>query len=269
MPLFAVLLLSSTPLLAQTPWLEENTPWANSPWGLMSRQMFVEAQAEFQKTPLTSSIHRLGYALSLLTGSAGDFRSQREAREILRSLAFSPSGGEIAALARFFLICLSENENAPPGQISNSYRLLLEERTANPLMEMAASRLALLEIHRAGTDRDRQNEVLDELQKLESYILTPPARREFYTSIAFALLENEGEPQIALDYLLKADAIGHPLPQTQADTLLLIAGLAQHLKKNDLALDYYRRFLTSIRRDNRRYEIEQIVHKLEAGKNEG
>lgn len=202
-----------------------------------------------------------GEAVSLLNVQPRTSDNIRQSERLLTELA---SGTDrLAALAAFFLGRI-QADYAEPRNLEKArqfYSAALARQSRDPVVETAAGRIVGLTV----PDHLQPSDLLPALQQLEplaDQLVTPEGKRTFHEAMGQAYLSAE-DIESGLRHLLAADQEGFTRRQTQAGTWVAIAEAARLLGKNDIAADYYRKFLEKFRRDGRSYLVALRLREVE------
>ena len=181
------------------------------PWQAASTFLVKDAHDLFRRGAGGSELERdFGIAITLLNLQPRTQGNLKRALELLESVAArSEAGGNLQNLALFFRARVLEYyiQPADPAAAAAQYLELLERRTKNPVIELGASRLVIM----AGlgpAPRESNLEELRRLERLAELLDTPAGKREFHATMAYAILDNNGAPSLAVDHFLKAEKVG-------------------------------------------------------------
>lgn len=243
---------------------------------MASRFLFNDAERTFtQATDGTARERELALALALLGAQPRSRQNIQSAESSLRALVASSPHDHVGRMARFHIGRILESHRFDPPQENelaearSIYLELLNDKTGHPLLELAASRIVLIDLMARNPGKQEIPSRVKELRSLQPLLQTESGQREFHLTLGNTLVERECMPEAALDHLLAAAAFPQPLPQVRADNLLGVASLASHLGRNALAKEYFQKFLAEFQRDSRAYTVRQILTRLDSphGKN--
>lgn len=208
---------------------------------------------------------KLGEALTLMNLQPRTETNLLRAVELFNEVsAESPPGTPLNGLARLFRARLQEFYLAQPDleAARAEYLALVRESSGDPVLEMAGMRLVLLEAFADAPEKDNLAR-LEELEPLAPLLRSPAGRREFHTAMAFAILDNRGDKNRALDHFLAADREGLTR-KASAFRLYLVAGqtAAQAGRPQD-AVYFYRKLIETYPRDPRVFLVKERLRKIE------
>lgn len=239
-----------------------------SAWQQATRFLFREAHNEFKSLPTESledeRLRQLGLAVTLLGLQPRTQGNIQNAEASLRRIISENPSDSAGCFARFYLARLLETHSASPDPKTarDMYYELLLERPAHPMLELAAARIAYHDLYSAGENPEKLSAAEANLHPLSELLETPTGRREFHSAVANSLNELNGDRSAALEHMTIAASIPSPLPQIQSMNILLVAELANHLGKYDIAREYYTKFAKEFQRDSRNYSVRKILETL-------
>ncbi len=236
-------------------------------WQKATVFLFDEANQNFAKAAASSDgeearANRLGEGVTLLTVQPRSEGNLRKAETIFEEVISRNPKDATGLAARMHLARLYEFHVKPkaPDKAKAIYEGLLTDGVGDPLAELAASRLALLELY-ATSSPDEMNEAARKLAAHGTKLQTSIGRRELYSNLGLTLNQLRGDKRLAMEYLIAAEAEGLPMQQLDAPLLITIGALAGDLGDKETAKKYFSLFTSRYKRDARRYSV---VEKLEA-----
>jgi tetratricopeptide (TPR) repeat protein len=264
----AVLFCASTSAFAedQDALAEQTAPFAPA-WEQAASYLFNDANRAFREAKDNPAVdereRQFGEAVTLLNIQPRKQENIARARTMLEALAGGQPPDALGNLARFFAARICEVHQDPPDREKAAalYRQVLEARSGNPVVELAAARLVLIEAAAAG-NRDERLQRLAGMEPLAALLITPQGRREFHTRLGSAYLA-EGDLAPGIAHLVRADKEGFTWPQAEGNTWLAIAEAARLKGDAPLAAAYYRKFLGKYQRDVRCYTAAQRLKEIQ------
>jgi hypothetical protein len=254
-------LFPASSLHSESPLSEKNqTPWRDA-----SVFLFNDAYGGFVKNADSADpMNRLGQAATLLNTQPRTSQNIAVAQEILLDLSQNPSpNSPLSKLSRFLLARIEENYLTPPqlGEAKSRYLEIVKDKTGIPLLELSASRLVALTTF--AKDKPSENlAALADLEPLAGFLTTPEGTREFHLAMGLAILENEGDPNLVLSHLIKADKIGFRRKENVIHNWLVIARLSEKIGNKNLATEYYQRFINNFPNDPKTFGIQHRLTNL-------
>ncbi len=239
-------------------------------WEKASVFLFDDAHEDFAKAAKVSKgeearANLLGEGVTLLTIQPRTQGNISRAQSIFEELIAGNPKDTIGLAARMHLARLFEFHVSPqdPQKAKEIYEPLLEDGIGDPLAELAASRLALIELYAADSPGE-MNAIAQKLAVHGANLQTSIGRREFYSNLGLTLLQLRGDNKLAMDYLIAAEAEGLPMQQLDAPLLISIGALAEELGDVETARKYYSLFVSRYKRDARRYSVLEKLESLGA-----
>ncbi len=246
--------------------LTDSTDAQTDPWNLAASFLVNDALRAFEKEEaMDPNVRRFGKGIALMNVQP------RTAENLAKAAAhFDAVAAETArehplnALSRFFRARLDEFYFVPPrtAAAAASYQALVEQRTGNPVIELAASRLVILGAH---ADKPREKILADlaDLEPLVDFLVTPAGKREFHIAMASAILDNGGDPSRAVDHFLAADRVGWTRKNTAAAVWLVGGEAARRAGRTKDAIYFFQHMITTYPRDPRVHTVKQILAEME------
>ncbi len=236
-------------------------------WEEAASFLFNDSHKTFSELPDRKNPEvRLGLAATLLNLQPRTPKNLENAAAIIEELARTePADSQVALLARFLEARMAENYVTPPQprKAMDLYREIVSRKTGLSLLEISASRLVILTAF-ASESEPENLAALQALEPLSGDLSTPEGLREFHLSMAFALLENDGEKTRILEHFKKADQIGFLRKENSIHTWLVMARLSQEVGQLDQAASYYRKFLEHFPNDPKAFGIKQRLDSLKS-----
>ncbi len=247
----------------------------NAAWTQAASFLTNESNQEFTRSKGLPGIdereRELGEAVTLLNVQPRTSGNIERARTLFKKLgADASSNDDTSIFARFFLARIDENYDDPPQPEAarKLYRELVEHHAGNPLAEAGAASLVLLDLYE-NIPTDERARRFDELEKLAPLLKTPSGRRDYQLNMGNAYVdfpEIAGAQAKALEHLQAADKEGISRWQSEALAWIAIGELARAENRNDLAAEYYGKFLAKYKRDNRHFTIQKALESLTEAK---
>jgi hypothetical protein len=243
------------------------------PFVLASSFLVEEAYQAFnQGVPTLSSAERkFGLGISLMNIQPRTEKNLLLALDLFNEVSAElPPRTPLNGLARLLRARLREFYLTQPDRAAAraDYLALINESSGDPVVEMAGARLVILEAFADAPEADNLAR-LEKLEKLAPLLRSTAGRREFHTAMAYALLDNNGDMNRALDHFLAADREGLT-SHASALRLYLVAGdtAAQAGRKSE-AIYFYRKLIGTYPRDTRVHMVKERLRKLEEGGENG
>jgi tetratricopeptide (TPR) repeat protein len=209
-------------------------------------------------------MNRLGKAATLLNTQPRTTENIAAAREILLDLSQNqPQNSTLGNLSQFLLARIDENYLTPPqnDEAKSRYLEIVKSKTGVPLLELSASRLVALTTF--ASDKASDNlAALSTLEPLANFLSTPEGIREFHLAMGLAILENEGDPNLILDHLIKAETIGFRRKENVIQNWLVIGRLGEKIGNKTLAAKYYQKFIDHFPNDPKTFGIKHRLTSL-------
>jgi len=241
-----------------------------SPWDKAAGFLVQDAYKQFTEADsMNPDERRFGLAITLLNLQPRTQGNIHEADKLFGEVAANvPPGQPLNALARFFKARLREFYFAEPDAESakKDYIALVKESTGNPVVELGASRAIIIDAF-SDLPNDQILSRLGELEALGQYLKTPAGLREFHTTMAYAILDNNGSKARAVDHFRAADQFGVARKATASRLWLVAAETAAAAGRNADARYFYQKMIDAYPRDPRVYTVRQRLKSLE--KNDG
>lgn len=237
-------------------------------WQTLSRLMTNEARAEFEslaaKESSEQSAARLGLAVTLLNKQPKTQGNLDEAAELLDAVSASEPG-DLGMLAGYFRARIEQAHRMQPDPVraEELYEAVIARDPEHPVAQLARVKSALILIYGDG-DLESKRALLARLEQQAGTLTFPPARRDMHVVLADAYAQLFQDDEATLRCMLEAEAVGFINARNRADHWIRIAELARRTGKADVALDYYRRFLKTFRRDERHHTVGEQAAALEA-----
>jgi len=259
--IFFTLFLATSSLYSESlPATKNEAPWRDA-----SVFLFNDAYSGFTKSQESSEpMNRLGKAATLLNTQPRTTENIAAAREILLDLSKNqPQNSTLGNLSQFLLARIDENYLTPPqnDEAKSRYLEIVKSKTGVPLLELSASRLVALTTF--ASDKASDNlAALSTLEPLANFLSTPEGIREFHLAMGLAILENEGDPNLILDHLIKAETIGFRRKENVIQNWLVIGRLGEKIGNKNLAAKYYQKFIDHFPNDPKTFGIKHRLTSL-------
>lgn len=266
-----VILKASTPFgLAESSSAPSGQDLVLQGWEQASIFLFDEAHQSFRKAEGQEGVNerdrRLGEAVTLLALQPRTQGNILAAERILEQLGEENPHDATGLAARFHRARVHENHLTPP-DIQTArvlYEGVISDASGNPLAELAAARLVLLDLFAAGNEPAALAAAEKRLRPLGETLQTDIGRREFHSAMGMSINLLRGDPQTALDHLMKATRFSFPMPQQETEILLVAGALAEEIGDYELARSIYTRFVDNFSRDSRNYSVRRLLEDLPA-----
>jgi len=237
-------------------------------WEKATIFLFDEAHENFAKAAALSqgeeaAASRLGEGVTLLTIQPRTQGNLARSQSIFEELIAKNPKDATGLAARLYLARFYEFHVSPqaPEKAKEIYEGLLTDGLGDPLAELAASRLALIDLYSADSP-ESLNDAARKLAVHGTKLQTSIGRRELYSNLGLTLNELRGDKTLAMEYLIAAEAEDLPMQQLDAPLLITIAALAEELGDMETAKKYYSLFTSRYKRDTRRYSVLKKLEKL-------
>ncbi len=269
---FAGKLSAQDPAVKESAKTEVKPPSSLDHWEEAAVFLFQEAHRGFAKSAALASregdtqearANRLGEGVTLLTIQPRTQGNIQRAQEIFEELIAGDAKDESGLAARMSLARLFEFHTSPQEHTKarELYSGLVDDGVGDPVAELAASRLVLIDLY-AANSIEELNAAAQQLAPIGAKLQTTIGRREFYTNLGLTMHALKGDHQLAVEYLIAAEREGLPMQQIDAPVLLAIAALAEELGDMELAKEYYTTFVNRYQRDSRRYSVLEILENM-------
>jgi tetratricopeptide (TPR) repeat protein len=244
-------------------------PTGEDAWEKAAKLQFDDAWIAFESTPAGDEIQErdrlLGEGLLLLSKQPRTEGNVEQALKIFERLKQEAPGSLPGILGAYYAARILELHLKVPdlAAAESGYRGVLASKPGHPVAEQAANRLVVL----AGTgkgDASARRARLAELEALVDSLQTPSGLREFHTSMAMAILDNEGDRRKALEHLQKADALGLSLKSYSIPIWFIAGDLAAELGQRDEAARFYQKVIKNYPRDPRAFLARKRLEALMA-----
>jgi hypothetical protein len=258
----AVLLLA-TPLAASSS--DEPSAWDQVALGLLR-----EANEAFAEQPEGDRKARFGEAITLINLQPKTDANLERAAALLTGVVSSGADDMFGVAARYYLARIAQFHRSSPDtrEALRLYHELAALNSTHLLAQRAMVQIAIIELFEPGVAPEEIRARYERLSGRGTSLTEASAIRDFNLVLAEAALRFKLGNSLALDHLIAADKAGLARPVTERDTWVRIAELARETGRNDVAIAYYRRFLTTFRRDSRNVMITERLNALLAGKKE-
>jgi len=229
---------------------------AREAWELASQLRVEEAHRWFAAAVETGQESarevRFGKAATLLTLQPKTEANLREAERLLAEIAAFRPADDLAVEAALLHARIPHYHCLVPDRAEalRRYEAVREQFAGNPLAELAAPRIALLRIFGPGPD-EAKRAVLEELEGWAEGLTDPVARREFERVLGEGWLTVFRDDVRALPHFVKMCELGVVRRPARLDLFLRTAEMARASGQQEVARDFYARFLEGSARDNR------------------
>lgn len=231
-------------------------------WELLRRLRFTEAASDFERET-TGAARRpamLGQAIALVNKRPPSEERTRAAVIILDALQEEISDdywGLAAGLLEARLVHFY-GRDAKPRKAAAMYFGIFERNPQHWLAQDALVEWINWRLYDTGDIRDRMI-VMGELEAFESRFSDPVALWRYHEVLQEGCRFFRMESGRRLDHLLSMMETGVDAPtrHEQFTYLIAVAELARSIGRDELALDYYDRFLLQAQRDNRIYVVNK------------
>lgn len=234
-----------------------------SAWEDAALGLFDSANREFAK--LSGDEARLGEAVTLLLRQPKTDANINRAAELLATLADKSPGSPLAIRAKYYLGRIAQTHRTPnnPELARRLFRELAGAHPGHPYADLATVKLAILEIYDHVPEADRRAR-FDAFVAAAATLESPSARRDLNLLLADASQRFGYGPVLTLDCLLAADRVGIARRVEQGNTWVRIGQLAHEAGRFEIARDYYKKYLATFIRDNRRLMVAERLAALPA-----
>ncbi|MGB8355996.1 MAG: hypothetical protein WCD79_19010 [Chthoniobacteraceae bacterium] len=258
-----LLLLIAAILFVASPIFADDSIKLQQAWTSASRTLPDEAMAQFKEIPPSSPQAReatYGQAMMLLAVQPVTRGNIDHSVQLFQSVIDANSSDDLGITSGYFLGRIEQlyRFEPDPAKAMTIYENLFRNHPGHPVAQRAFVKLILLKLYSQIPDTDRAKDFAafeSEGAKLNDH----DAVRDFHLTMAQACAKFGFSEEKRLDHLLAADAAGVVKDDTKANLLVSIAEVARKLHRNDLALQYYRRFLAECPRDYRTYTVQQKI----------
>lgn len=240
------------------------TPLDN-PWQAASTFLVRDAFRLFERGEGGGPLDReFGLAITLLNVQPRTQGNLRRALELFESVANrAETDSALQNLALFFRARVLEFylEGGDREAAAAQYLELLKRKTANPVIELGAARLVIMNALGPGTQEDILGK-LRELEDLSQWLQTPIGRREFHATKAYAILDNHGDKSRAVDHFLEADAVGFTRKINSLRLWVTAGHIAAEAGRTQEAVLFYSKLLEAFPRDPRAFMVRELLKAL-------
>ncbi|MFH1496829.1 MAG: hypothetical protein ABII82_03290 [Verrucomicrobiota bacterium] len=252
-------LLLAAPLIALA-----DAPPAQSLWDQTALGLFKDAHRAFAGQPAGDREARFGEAVTLLNLQPKTDGNLDRAAALFADIAANNPDDDLGVSARYFTARIAQVHRFTPdlNAALAGYRELAALDSPHPLAQRAVVQLALSELFDPGLSIDDVRSRFQQLAARGERLTVPPVRRDFHLVMGDAALRFKLGHDVALAHLLAADRAGITRAITRRDTWLRIANLARLTGQDDIAADYYGRFLEKFPRDSRGLMVREHLASL-------
>ncbi|MGC1481081.1 MAG: tetratricopeptide repeat protein [Chthoniobacterales bacterium] len=256
----AVLLLLGT---GGAVWGQEG---AKDPWKAAAQQLLDEAYVGFSEgtgdDEAAGPQALFGQAAVLLNLQPTTDGHVDQAIALLENIMADHPGTGVALEAEYLRARAEQVHKSRPdlGKARDQFIRFIEANPGHRLADVAAVKLATLEIW-SGTNGE-QTHAIQRWNGVVDSLGFDAARKDLHLLLAEADQHVTGNRENALHHFLKAEELGIASHKTRGNVIFQIAELAYELGRNDVAREFYERFLNEYRRDVRRPVIESRLKDL-------
>ncbi len=243
---------------------------ASAAWGDMGRLLQQEAAIGFERLHKHQPTREIqyGYAVSLINRQPKTQSNLDKALAIFADL--QKEGDDLSVKSLYFKGRIHEYHDLEPDVTTAlaSYRELIAKYPDHTFAQIAATNLAFCLLYESTPPEEKARRV-EELSQIASRLTLPAAKRELNRIIGGYLLMTEDKPAEALPYLVAASRIDFRRFTARIDNYVRIAEAARQVGQNDLAIEFYSKFLNETTRDNRAQLISERLESLKAAAGQG
>lgn len=232
--------------------------WQNTATGL-----FNEANQAFAALPGDEA--RLGEAVTLLLRQPKTDANIDRASTLLSDIVKKSPGTDLAVTAQYYLGRIEQAHRSPanPRAAGEIFRELIARHQGHPYADLATVKLAILELNEQLPEDERRAR-FDSFAVIAPGLKSASARRDLCITLADSAQRFGYSPEITLDLLLAADKAGLARRVEQGNAWVRIGQLAQDAGRNEIAREYYGKYLRYFIRDNRRLMVSERLAALPA-----
>jgi tetratricopeptide (TPR) repeat protein len=217
-------------------------------WTLARKLNFSAANAMLDglEPVATGDRERINFAraLTLLGVQPRSARKVEEAYRLFGKVVDSGISGEILPWAIYYRARIDQAHRADPdfARAAEQYRSLVQGFPAQVPAQVGFVKLAILRLYvlQEGVSRAA---VLADLESASAFLNIPVALRDYHATMADAYLFYDLDKEKALVHLIKAHEQGSLTIIDTGGQMARIGNLAYHLKRWDIAKQYYREFI--------------------------
>ena len=266
-PLLALALATAAPVSStgDSPAVQSESP--PSPWHLASHGLVEKAHEVFSrkaKSEVGDRESRFGMAVTLLNVQPKTAGNVQRAYRLLREIRNENFSDHYGISAQYFLGRIDQVHRSSPHRESarRHFTLLIERHREHPLAQLAVVKLGILDLY------DPLNDDLatrfEQVEGRVGLLWDRPAKRDYHLLLAEAYDRYELSKSGSLEHLLAAERADPSIARSDPDFAVLVADLARELDEVEIAIRYYRVFMTNFPRDPRRYQVERVLEDLGA-----
>ena len=242
----------------------EPPPESADGWMYASLTLINEANAIFQQLRLHSPDereNRFGEAATLINVQPKTTANLNTASAIFSDLVVEKNDDDIADASRYLMGRIEQIHRLDPDTSSAAaiYRNLLDDRPGSPFAQRALPKLALIVLFDAQASG---NAGLAEITSRAEKLTDSDAASDTHLMLADYYSLIGGDEANALRSLLIAESHGIKRYRFRGNVLIRIAELSNRLGLKEQAAQYYRKFLDSYERDNRRRLVQERMRAL-------
>lgn len=239
-----------------------------SPWDDMTSGLFNESHAEFVKEqkhakPEDLRTLRFGEATSLLNVQPRTESNIDKAYGIFEEIIRANPADDLALEARYMQGRIDQVQRPTPdlAKAEATFADLAANQSTHLVGQRALVKLALIRLY-APVDAAERRRRYDELSIAATKVTDPGVTVQINLLLGeVARRVNYGTAE-ELKHYLAAEKAGVVKRRLLGDVYIRIADLARLEGKNDIAIDYYTRFLEQFPRTDRRTTVENLLAAL-------
>ena len=241
----------------------ETSPWTSAA-NLLIEDAHIGFTEALEKGKGSERETRFGLAITLLGKQPRTRGNIDEAAQMLDRLIAEKADDDLGIASRYFRARIEERHRFEPDLVKAAagYQSLFEQHREHWFGQMAIVHYAMIRLYE-GNGADKQAR-LDEVERLEPLLTANAALRDFHSLLGLAYLRFELHDDRALRHFLAADAAGVPRWSSRGHVYVRIAELARSLGKNEVAIDYYQRFIKDFTQDQRIHLVRERLSELVA-----
>lgn len=243
-----------------------------SPWDDISTGLFNEAHTAFinasdEAAPADRRILRYGEAVSLLNAQPRTQSNIDQAYGILEEVRNAGAGDDLALEARYLQGRIEQIQRSTPSpsKAEAIYLELIAQTPDHPVAQRALVKLAIIRLYDRIDSAERRQRY-DWFTREAARLTDDGARVQLHLLLAEYARRLEYGNEQELAHMLAAYKAGVTKRRLLVEVLVRIGDLSRLTGRNDMARDFYTRFLEQFPRTDRRSTVEGYLAALPPSK---
>ena len=203
-------------------------------------------------------------ALAILNKQPKTQGNTERAARLFKKLHQAAPGSEIGIASLYFLGRIQQIHRHPFNQEEalRTYRLLSNQYKEHFFGQLAAHRIAMIQLYHPSLKLSERQELFLELESLGEAMPNRHIRSSFHFLMGRASLRLDLPAEVSLEHYLKCARLGIVADKFRGNVFLSTANLAQELGRKELAREYYAKFLGEFERDKRATLVKDRLAEL-------